>query len=394
MRLNMTSRLLVSHLIIACLLTFSYASRCFASAPPIDRNTVADIAQAVAPSVVNIEVDQPINHSGYVPLFDLPMGGMPFGFRFFNNAPGGRPLPGGNRPAMPNQPKMESHNTASGFIIRPDGYILTNSHVVRDASKIKVTLSDSRVYEGSVVGVDNFSDLAVVKIDAHELPTVKMGTSSNLRPGDFAIAIGSPMGFDHTVTFGIISAVGRAVTDINGNINFIQTDAAINRGNSGGPLINLDGEVIGVNTAILASAQNMGFSIPIDVAKTVMEDLIAHKKILRPWLGIAMHEIDEAVAKSLAIPATTKGIAIVKVINGSPAQAAGLETGDIIQKIDGQNVATAKEVQELVRAHKVSDTIHLFLLRNKVGQAMSLNIGQYPSSEQQGAYPVPESEDE
>ena len=266
---------------------------------------------------------------------------------------------------------------------------------MRGASKIKVTLSDRRVFEAKVVGTDNFSDLAVVKIDATSLPTAKMGTSANLRPGDFAIAIGSPLGFDHTVTFGIISAVGRTVTDINGNINFIQTDAAINRGNSGGPLLNLDGEVIGVNTAILATAQNMGFSIPIDVAKTVVEDLIAHKKILRPWLGIAMHEIDETLAKSLKLPMATKGVVVVGVIDGSPAQAAGLERGDIIQKLDGQSVTTSKEVQDLVRSHKVSDTIHCFILRNNLGKAISLNIGQYPGSgDREGGFSVPQNDDE
>jgi S1-C subfamily serine protease len=385
---------LICCLAVAVSLVVIYSPVSRGSTPVIERTTVADIAQAVAPAVVNIEVNQPIGRSAGVPLFDMPFGGMP-GFDFFYNGQRLRPSPGGNPPPTPNVPKLESHNTGSGFIIRQDGYILTNSHVVRGASKIKVTLSDRRVFEAKVVGTDNFSDLAVVKIDATSLPTAKMGTSANLRPGDFAIAIGSPLGFDHTVTFGIISAVGRTVTDINGNINFIQTDAAINRGNSGGPLLNLDGEVIGVNTAILATAQNMGFSIPIDVAKTVVEDLIAHKKILRPWLGIAMHEIDETLAKSLKLPMATKGVVVVGVIDGSPAQAAGLERGDIIQKLDGQSVTTSKEVQDLVRSHKVSDTIHCFILRNNLGKAISLNIGQYPGSgDREGGFSVPQNDDE
>jgi serine protease Do len=382
---------LVSCLLVAFTFLLTNISIGLATTPPIDRNTVADIAQAVAPSVVNIEVNQPIVRSAGVPFF-----GMPFGnFEFFHNGQRMRPNPGGNVPQSPVAPKYESHNTGSGFIIRSDGYILTNSHVVRSASKIKVTLSDRRIFDGTVVGTDDFSDLAVVRIGATDLPAAKMGTSSNLRPGDFAIAIGSPLGFDHTVTFGIISAVGRTVTDINnGHINFIQTDAAINRGNSGGPLLNLEGEVIGVNTAILATAQNIGFSIPIDVAKSVVDDLIAHKKIFRPWLGIAMHEIDEAMAKSLGVAPTTKGVVVVKVIEGSPAQAAGLENGDIIEKIDGQSVLTSKEVQDLVLSHKVSDTIHFYVQRNKMGRAISLSIGQYPGAEQESANPTNPNEEE
>lgn len=381
---------LPSSLMAALLAIALCLSAALAAPNPFQPSTVADIAQAVAPSVVNIEVNQPITGALGVPLFEMPFGN----FDFFFNGQRMNPGPGGKLPVRPSAPRPESHNTGSGFIVRPDGYILTNRHVVRGASKIKVKLSDRRVFDGTVVGTDSFSDLAVIKIDATNLPTAKMGSSANLRPGEFAIAIGSPLGLDHTVTFGIISAVGRAVTDINGNINFIQTDAAINRGNSGGPLLNLDGEVIGVNTAILASAQNMGFSIPIDVAKGVVDDLIAHKRILRPWLGIAMHEVDEATSKSLGIPVTAKGVVVVNVIEGSPAQAAGLARGDIIEKLDGQSVSTSKEVQDLVRSHKVSDTIHFLINRSNVAKPISVNIGQYPSSEQELANTAPPNEDE
>jgi len=343
--------------------------------------TIADIAQAAAPAVVHIEVDETVAGpvAGF-PGFEMP---FPFGgpgtFEFFFNGQRVTPAPGGGGKGRPNMPRFEKHNTGSGFIVRPDGYILTNAHVVRGATKIKVKLNDGRTMPGKVVGVDSFSDIAVVKIDGKDLPTLKMGSSSSLRPGEFAIAIGSPLGFDHTVTMGIISAVGRTVTDVNGNINFIQTDAAINPGNSGGPLLNLEGEVIGVNTAIQANAQNIGFSIPIDIARTVSEDLIANKKILRPWLGIAMGELDETMAKSLGLPPETRGVVISQVIDGSPAQAAGLQRGDIIQKIDGKDMATGKAVQEYVRAHKVSDTLHFFLLRDGAPKAVAVNIGQYPN---------------
>ena len=345
-------------------------------------NTIADMAQAAAPAVVNIEVEQKVD-SPLVnfPGLELPFGNMdsPFGkFEFFYNGQKVTPGPGGKGKGLPQLPKMEKHNTGSGFIIRQDGYVLTNAHVVRGASKIKVSLNDKRTFTGKVIGIDNFSDLAVVKVDATGLPTIKLGTSSNLRPGEFAVAIGSPLGFDHTVTLGIISAVGRAVTDINGNINFIQTDAAINPGNSGGPLLNLNGEVIGVNTAIQANAQNIGFSIPVDIAKTVTDDLISSKKIIRPWLGIAMQEMDETMAKSLGLPATTKGVLIGNVIEGSPAESAGLQRGDIIQKVDGVAIESGKQVQDCVRSHKVSETLNFMVVRNNALKAIAVNIGQYP----------------
>lgn len=347
---------------------------------PIESNTIADIAESIAPAIVNIEVNQEVSQAN-IPLFNMPFG-MPFGnMDFYFNGQKVTPSPdkqAPNSPGAPGVPRLEKRNTGSGFIVRPDGYIVTNRHVVNQASKIKITLSDKRVFTGKVVGLDNFSDLAVVKIEANNLPIAQLGESSTLRPGDFVIAVGSPLGYDHTVTFGIVSAVGRAVTDVNGNINFIQTDAPINPGNSGGPLVNLDGAVVGVNTAIQANAQNIGFSIPVDVAKSIIDDLIAHRKILRPWLGLAMQDVDEVMAKSLGLPATTKGVLVAQVIDGSPAQAAGLERGDIIEKIDGKDVNTGKEVQDIVRAHKVSDTINLFILHNKLGKALAVNIGQYP----------------
>jgi len=339
---------------------------------------------------VNIEVDQKIPN----PLAGLPKGySLPFDlnrqFEFFFNER--RMTPEGKREFR--IPRIEKHNTGTGVIVQADGFILTNAHVVRGASNITVRLSDRRTFKGQVVGADGFSDLAVVKIDASNLPTVNLGTSSNLRPGEFAIAIGSPLGFDHTVTLGIISAVGRTVTDVNGNINFIQTDAAINPGNSGGPLLNLKGEVVGINTAIQANAQNIGFSIPVDIAKEVTQQLIANKKIMRPWLGIAMQNLDETLAKSLGLPDTTRGIVIAQVMEGSPAEAAGFQRGDVIQKIDGSDVTTGREVQELVRAHKVNETLHFFVLRDKDSKAVAVNLGQYPDNIGPAAKTEPDPEE-
>jgi len=341
-------------------------------------NTIADMAQAAAPAVVNIDVSESSAGQSFPGI-----SGLPPGFEFFFNGqrmnPFGNGGGGGDRGGTPhgNEHKFEKRDTGSGFIVRPDGYIVTNFHVVRDADKIKVTLNDNRSFDGKVVGVDPFSDIAVVKINGENLPTLKMGTSSNLRPGEFAVAIGSPLGYDHTVTLGIISAVGRSVTDVNGNVNFIQTDAAINPGNSGGPLLNLNGEVIGVNTAIRRDAQNIGFSIPIDVAKSVSQDLIAYGKILRPWLGIQMHELDESTVKGLGLNPSTKGVAIMGFVEGSPAEAAGLENFDVIQKIDGKDMLTPKQVKEYVQAKKVSDTLNFVVLRKDGVKVVPVKAGNY-----------------
>lgn len=347
-----------------------------ASSVPLNSETIADIAQQAAPSVVNIEVRRK-DETGLSALdFDIPnFGGS--NFKFFYN--GKQVTPGTPLPIPKISPKFRKASaTGSGFVIREDGYILTNAHLVKGASDIRVSLNDKRSFDAKVIGTDGFSDLAVLKIETANLPALKMGSSEKLRPGEFAIAIGSPLGFDHTVTLGIISAIGRTITDINGNINFIQTDAAINPGNSGGPLLNFKGEAVGVNTAIQANAQNIGFSIPIDVAKTVADELINHGAISRPWLGITMNELNEAQAKSLGLPATTRGAFIRQIFEGSPAQEGGLEPGDIIQKIDEHPITSPKEVQEAVKAHRVGETVSVLVLRGATSTPLELTIGQYP----------------
>jgi serine protease Do len=338
---------------------------------PLTSSTIADIAEAAAPSVVNIDTDSPGRK--------LSMGGMPFGFPldfFFN---GQRVQPKPDQDGKDNTLETPvRHGTGSGFIIRKDGYILTNNHVINKTSKITVTLNDKRKFEGTVVGTDAFTDVAVIKINADNLPALTMGTSATLRPGEFCIAVGSPMNLDHTVTFGIISAKDRHMLDINGNVNFIQTDAAINLGNSGGPLLNLAGEVIGVNTAILASGQNIGFSIPIDIVKTVAAQLIEHKFIERPWLGVGLADLDETVMKSLGIPVGTKGVVVESVYAKSPALQAGLQDGDVIEKIDGEPMANAKQLVDYVRGHKVRDTLNMAVWRAGALKAFAVVLGQIP----------------
>jgi serine protease Do len=330
-------------------------------------STIADIAQAVAPAVVLIEVEKPLPQN-------MMMGGSPL-FNLFMN---------GQR-VNPNQLKQGTpfklpQDMGSGFIVRADGYILTNAHVVKHGTKITVTLNDGRKLPGTVVGSDSFSDVAVVKVDASNLPVAHMGTSKTLRPGDFAIAIGSPLGFDHTVTFGIISAIERRVARLQERVSYIQTDAAINPGNSGGPLLNLSGDVVGINTAILANGQNIGFSIPIDLVKDVADALINHRKIDRPYLGISMRSLDSTVLKSIGLPESTKGVFIDSVYPESPAQIAGLEAGDVLQKIEGKDIDSKEEVQKMVFSRKVNDTLHVLVIRKNMAKAFACTIGQYPDA--------------
>jgi S1-C subfamily serine protease len=370
----LAAALLSSSLALPGLMPAVHAADAGAVLASLGPNTVADIAQASAAAVVNIEV---VESASANPISSIQ--GLPPGLEFFFNGQRVSPFngPRGGNGGGGNERKFERRDTGSGFIVRSDGYIVTNAHVVKDAEKIKVTLNDHRTVDGKVIGVDFFSDLAVIKIDGQNLPTLKMGTSTTLRPGEFAIAIGSPLGYDHTVTLGIISAVGRSVVDVNGNVNFIQTDAAINPGNSGGPLLNLNGEVIGVNTAIRRDAQNIGFSIPIDVAKQVSDSLIADGKILRPWLGIQMRELDETMAKDLGMATGAKGVVILGFVEGSPAQESGLQPGDVIQKIDGKDMATAKEVKEYVQSKKVSDSMRFAVLRKNHLETVAVNVGNY-----------------
>jgi Do/DeqQ family serine protease len=331
-------------------------------------NTIADIAQQASGSVVNIDI------SSSVTMADFPSP-TPFPFHDFD-------FPFGlGGPQMPHaQPKLEKHGSGSGVIIRSDGYILTNNHVVGRADDIRVTLNDKRTFSGTVVGRDKFTDLALVKINAKDLPVAHLGASANLRPGDWAIAIGSPVGLDHSVTLGIISALGRSIGDLN-NVELIQTDAAINPGNSGGPLLSIRGDVIGINTAIRGDAQNIGFAIPIDVAKDVANQLVTKGTIERPYLGIYMQELNEKLAHSLGVSSTTKGVVIAGLAPNSPAEKSGLMQGDIVEKVEGTAVTTGKQIQALVRAHKPGENLSFLVFRAGAMKDLSVQIGTYPNKE-------------
>lgn len=321
--------------------------------------TVADIAADAGKAVVNIDtmtvVQMPFFTESFTPM-DL------FGF--------------GEVTAQPMIQKRRG--VGSGVIFRKDGYILTNNHVVGNAQQIKVTLTDKRVFDGKVIGRDPYTDLAVVKIEAKDLPTARVGSSKELRPGDFAIAIGSPLGFDHTVTMGIVSALGRSIDAENKPIsNLIQTDAAINPGNSGGPLLNIKGEVVGVNVAIRGDGQNIGFAIPSEVFDDVAKQLISSGHVKRPYLGIKMQAVDPQLAQALGLAADTQGAVVAQVGQGSPAEAGGIKVEDVITAIDGTTIKAPEDVREIVKSHKVGETLKVAVLRQGELKALTVTLGDF-----------------
>lgn len=339
----------------------------------IGESTIADTAARASTSVVNIDTKQTVT------VADAPFASRtPFGeFEFFFG------------PGTPHAPQMqprqfESTGQGSGLIISPDGHILTNNHVVARADEIKVTLSDKRSFAAKVVGRDPYTDLAVLKVDAKDLPAAKLGSSKSLRPGDWVIAIGSPAGLDFSVTFGIISALGRNL-NFGAKVDMIQTDASINPGNSGGPLLDIRGNVIGINTAIIRSnggdVKHIGFAIPIDVARTVSQELISHGSIKHAYLGIYMQDVDEKVVKALALPANTRGVLVARVNASGPAEKAGIRQADIIQKIEGTPVTEARQVQQIVRQHKSGDSLHVLVLRDGAVVALTVTLGDFPDVE-------------
>jgi S1-C subfamily serine protease len=283
--------------------------------------------------------------------------------------------------------------TGTGFIVRNDGYIVTNNHVVSGATSVKVVLSNGKEYEATVVGTDPMTDTAVIKIDAKGLKPVIMGDSDKLKPGQIVIAIGNPYRLDNTVTLGVVSALNRTIETEEGyKMNgVIQTDAAINPGNSGGPLINMNGEVIGINTAIYTTTgayQGIGFSIPINTVKKVVNEIIEKGKVTRPWLGITGRNVDPELAEAFGIP-IDYGALIVDIVKDGPAYKAGLRgtivkngliysLGDIIVKFDGRKIDSMDTLIEAIQAHDVGDEVEIEYLRNGVYSKVTLRLGERP----------------
>jgi S1-C subfamily serine protease len=343
---------------------------------------VADVAEVIAPSVVNIDVASQVKGGMRFPFGSEGQPSLPELFNyFFTPSPQGdqhsKP-PSSDAPQLsPDQgsPFPERIGNGSGLVYDKQGHILTNYHVVAKADSIKVTFSTGQTVAAKVVGKDPLTDLAVLKLDSTQglnLQPAPLGNSSQLRPGEWVLAVGSPLGFDHTVTLGIISALSRQVPDINANLDFIQTDAAINPGNSGGPLVNLQGQVIGINTAIAGHGQNIGFAIPAQTLREVVPSLVAKGKVDRPMIGLSMVDVSPDLLASLGLNPTTQGVVISRVVEGSPADKAGFEQGDVIQRIEGQKVSDAKDVQRLVRNVAIGSTLHIQIVRQNELKALSV----------------------
>lgn len=280
-------------------------------------------------------------------------------------------------PRRDTPPRQFQISQASGFLVSNDGYILTNSHVVNNHSAISVKLNDGREFPAKVVGEDESTDVALLKIDGNNLPFLKLGNSDNLQVGQWVVAIGNPFGLNASLSVGVVSAKGRSNLDIARIEDFIQTDAALNQGNSGGPLLNLKGEVVGINTAIatkMGGYSGVGFAIPSLIAKHVMEQLISSGKIERGYLGVALQEIDTNLAKAFDLP-RAEGALVAEVVKGSPADIGGLKQGDIILKINDQIVESIGSARNFVAMQKPEQTIKLTILRDKKPQTLQIKIG-------------------
>ncbi|MBD2208882.1 trypsin-like peptidase domain-containing protein [Nostoc linckia FACHB-104] len=347
------------------------------AAPPLpaatDPNFVTEVVQRVGPAVVRINSSRTVRTQLPEEFND------PFFRRFF-----GSQLPQGNR---------VQRGTGSGFIFGKDGRILTNAHVVDGADTVTVILKDGRSFQGKVLGKDELTDVAVVKIQADNLPTVTLGNSDQLQPGQWAIAIGNPLGLDNTVTTGIISATGRSGNQIGASdkrVEFIQTDAAINPGNSGGPLLNARGEVIGMNTAIIQGAQGLGFSIPINTAQRISNQLVTTGKAQHPYLGIQMVGLTPELKQNLNSDPNSgltveedKGVLVVRVMPNSPAAKAGIRAGDVIQKLNGQSVTDASSIQRAVDNSQIGGNVRLDLRRNGENVSLAVQPGALPTNQVQ-----------
>jgi serine protease Do len=325
--------------------------------PNFEKGGFADIAQRVTPAVVNITVSREVNagKSGS-PLNQIPD---------FFGMPGLPEIPG--IPKNPGRtPFPEPQGAGSGVIISPDGYVLTNHHVVAQASQIKVTLPDKREFSGDVVGTDPQTDLAVLKIDGNDLPFVPWGDSSTLRVGDYVLAVGNPFGLNSTVTLGIVSALGRGGMGITQYEDFIQTDAAINPGNSGGALVNTNGELVGINTAIFSRSggyQGVGFAVPTKLAKPVYASLVKSGAVVRGFLGVGIQEVTQDLAQSFYLNGTS-GALVTNVVEGSPADQAGIRRGDVIVEYQGHDVQDPRSLQQHVIGTEVDTPVAMMLIRD------------------------------
>jgi len=348
----------------------------FITLPPNVPKQIADssrafseIASSISPSVVNISTTKIMKREA-APLLDDPFS------EFFS------PLRDFKMPK-----KWKEQSLGSGVIISPDGYIITNNHVVEQGDEIRVTLFDKRSFKAKLIGADTKTDVAIVKIDAENLYSVQWGDSDKLQVGEFVLAIGNPYGLNHTVTMGIISAVGRANVGIADYEDFIQTDAAINPGNSGGPLVNTKGELIGINTAIFSRSggyQGIGFAVPSNMARLVMDQLIQKGKVTRGWLGVTIQEITPELSQKFGLK-SAKGALIGDVAKGSPAEKAGIKRGDIILEFNGKKVSDVGNLRNMVAQSKIGEQIPLTIMRSGKEYALQVTTTELPKDASEAA---------
>jgi serine protease Do len=331
-----------------------------ASVPAPNLPSFAELAERVSPGVVNIQtsktvsaprVQNPFEEFFGGPLFELPEG------------------------------EFKVPSLGSGFVISPDGYIVTNNHVVEDVDKITVVFLDGAELPASVVGRDPKTDIALIKVEApRPLTALPLGDSNRLRAGDWVLAIGNPFGLSHTVTGGIVSALGRNIQQ-GPYDDFIQTDAAINPGNSGGPLLNLQGEVIGINTAINPRANTVGFSVPINMAKEILPQLRATGRVTRGWMGVYIQHITPDLAEALGLEGAAKGALVSKVDPRGPAAAAGIDRGDVIVEFDGKPIEEMEDLPRLVASTGVGQTVDVTVMRDGKRKKLSVKLGELEDQE-------------
>jgi serine protease Do len=333
----------------------------------------SDLAEDASPAVVNITSTRTVSQrNSYGRGFGDPRYDE-FFERFFGQQP---------RPSVPRENSRPVVSTGSGFIISSDGYLLTNNHVVEDADEVKVSLGDRREYKAEIIGTDPRSDVAVLKIDAEDLPTLKIGRSEKLRAGEWVVAIGSPFQLRFSVTSGIVSAKGRSIPNGSDStyVPFIQTDVAINPGNSGGPLFNLDGEVIGINSQIYTRSggyMGVSFAIPIDYAIDVADQLIENGYVARGWLGVSIQEVTSELAEALGME-IPKGALVSQIIENSPAEKSGLKEEDVILFFDGEEIFYSSDLPLTVGSIRPESKVNAMILRDGKKKTVQVTVGELP----------------
>ena len=324
-------------------------ARARALPPPVDE-PIARAAAVVSPAVVNIDTVSRVTVGSGDPFFD----------QFFCRR------------------TVQRTGKGSGFIIDRAGHILTNEHVVAGANQITVTLANGRRLRGQVVGAEHYSDVALVLVHGKNLPVAPLGHSRSLRPGQWAIAIGNPYGFQHTVTSGVVSSVDRPIkTEDRSYERLIQTDAAINPGNSGGPLVDIQGRVIGINTVVLADAQGIGFAIPIDVAERVAQELLRYGRVNRPWTGLGVQTITREIANYLGM-SQASGVIVDQVVPDSPAENAGLRPGDVLLQLQGKKIQSADDVRALLKRVRIGARLPITVVRGDQVLKGEIVVGNAP----------------